>query len=85
MDEAPSELVVRHLKATGTVEVTDQSQTLWARSLDAWFTTPAEAEGDEEEGAARSDIERGCTLLTIGVDSMLLGSAAEQILSDVTA
>jgi 2-keto-3-deoxy-L-rhamnonate aldolase RhmA len=33
--------------------------------------------------AVRSDIERGCTLITIGVDAMILGNAAKQTLSDV--
>ena len=33
--------------------------------------------------AVRADIERGCTLITVGVDAMILGSAAEQILSEV--
>jgi len=35
--------------------------------------------------AVRSDIERGCTLITIGVDAMILSNAAEQILSEVNA
>ena len=35
--------------------------------------------------AVRSDIERGCRLITIGVDALILGNAAKQILSDVNA
>lgn len=34
-------------------------------------------------GAVRADIERGCTLVTIGVDAMILGNAARRVLGDV--
>lgn len=36
-------------------------------------------------GAVRSEIERGCTLITAGVDTLILGNAARQMLSGVTA
>ena len=32
-----------------------------------------------------SDIERGCTLVTVGVDAMILGVAAEKLLSEANA
>ena len=35
--------------------------------------------------AIRSDIERGCTLITVGVDAMILSNAAKQVLSEVNA